>query len=41
VTEQFGASLTDDTRRVIYDRNVFVIQATGLCHPDPILKKTI
>jgi len=25
---QFGASLTDDSRVVIYDRNVFIIQAT-------------
>jgi hypothetical protein len=27
---QFGASLTDDTRRVNYDCNTFIIQATGL-----------
>jgi len=26
---QFGASLTDDTRSVNYDRNTFIIQATG------------
>ncbi len=26
---QFGASLTDDARVVIYDRNMFIIQATG------------
>ncbi len=26
---QFGASLTDDTRSVNYDRNMFIIQATG------------
>ncbi len=25
---QFGASLTDDTRSVNYDRNTFIIQAT-------------
>ncbi len=25
---QFGASLTDDTRSVNYDRNMFIIQAT-------------
>ncbi len=29
VTLQFGASLTDDTRSVNYDRNTFIIQATG------------
>jgi len=28
VTLQFGASLTDDTRSVNYDRNTFIIQAT-------------
>ncbi len=27
---QFGASLTDNTRRVNYDRNTFIIQATGV-----------
>ncbi len=27
---QFGASLTDDTSSVIYDRNMFIIQATGV-----------
>ncbi len=26
---QFGASPTDDTRSVNYDRNMFIIQATG------------
>jgi hypothetical protein len=26
---QFGASLTDDARSVNYDRNTFIIQATG------------
>ncbi len=26
---QFGASLTDDARVVIYDRNMFIIQTTG------------
>ncbi len=26
---QFGASLTDDTRSINYDRNTFIIQATG------------
>ncbi len=26
---QFGASLTDDTRSVNYDRNTFITQATG------------
>jgi hypothetical protein len=28
VTPQFGASLSDDTRVIIYDRNMFIIQAT-------------
>jgi len=28
VTPQFGASLTDDARNVIYNRNLFIIQAT-------------
>ncbi len=27
---QFGASLTDDTSSVYYDRNMFIIQATDL-----------
>ncbi len=27
---QFGASLPDDSRVVIYDRNMFTVQATGL-----------
>jgi hypothetical protein len=27
---QFGASLTDDARVIIYDRNMFIIQATDL-----------
>jgi hypothetical protein len=26
---QFGASLTDDSRIVIYDRNMFIVQTTG------------
>ncbi len=25
---QFGASLTDDSRIVIYDRNMFIVQST-------------
>jgi hypothetical protein len=25
---QFGASLADDSRDVIYDRNMFIVQAT-------------
>ncbi len=29
---QFGASLTDDTRSVNYDRNTFIIQATDLSY---------
>jgi len=27
---QFGVLLTDDSRIVIYDRNMFIVQATGL-----------
>jgi hypothetical protein len=27
---QFGASLTDDASSVNYDRNMFIIQATGV-----------
>ncbi len=27
---KFGASLTDDTRVVIYNRHMFIVQATGL-----------
>jgi hypothetical protein len=30
VTPQFGASLTGDSRVVIYNRNIFIIQATGI-----------
>ncbi len=30
VMPQFGASLTYDSRVVIYDRNMFIIQATGM-----------
>jgi hypothetical protein len=29
VVSQFGASLTDDSRGDIYDRNVFIILATA------------
>jgi hypothetical protein len=32
VTPQFGASLTDDSRVIIYDRNMVIIQATGLLY---------
>jgi len=28
----FGVLLTDDANSVIYDRNMFMIQATGLLH---------
>ena len=31
---QIVASLTDDTRSVNYDRNTFIIQATGKLDPD-------
>ena len=34
MTLQFGASLTDDTRSVNYDRNTFIIQATGVVRSD-------
>jgi hypothetical protein len=27
---KFGASLTDDARVVIYDRHMFIVQATGV-----------
>jgi hypothetical protein len=30
VTPQFGASLADDSRVVIYNRNMFIVQATEL-----------
>ncbi len=30
MTPQIGASLTDDSRVVIYDRNMFIIQAADL-----------
>ncbi len=29
MTPQFGASLSDEARVVIYDRNTFMIQVTG------------
>jgi hypothetical protein len=28
VTPQFGASLADNSRVIIYDRNMFIVQAT-------------
>ncbi len=30
MTLEFGVSLTDDARVIIYDRNVFIIKATYL-----------
>ncbi len=30
VINKFEASLTDDTRVVIYDRHMFIVQATGV-----------
>jgi len=33
VTPQFGASLTDDSRVIIYDRNMFIVQATAYFAP--------
>ncbi len=38
---QFGASLTDDTRSINYDRNTFVIQATGRCSTPDIATETV
>jgi hypothetical protein len=32
VTLQIVASLSDNSRGVIYDRNVFIVQATGLIY---------
>ncbi len=32
VINELEASLTDDTRVVIYDRHVFIVQATGMGH---------
>ncbi len=29
---QFGTSITDDARVIIYDRNMFIVQATGILH---------
>jgi hypothetical protein len=38
VTPQFGASLTDGTSSIIYNRNVLIKQATGTrhCHLDSL-----
>jgi hypothetical protein len=30
IVNKLGASLTDDTRVVIYDRHMFIVQATGV-----------
>ncbi len=38
MTLQFGASLTDDTRSVNYDRNTFIIQVPGLSDDGKVLK---
>ncbi len=40
MTPQFGASLADDSRVVIYDRNRFIVQATGLTHKHMTSYKT-
>jgi hypothetical protein len=32
---QFGASLADDSRVVIYDCNMFIVQATGCTNDSP------
>ncbi len=37
MTPQFGASLTDDSRVIIYDHNLFMIQATGDLLPEIVL----
>jgi hypothetical protein len=37
---QFGASLTYDTSSVNYDRNMFIIQATGLITLTKKMNKT-
>jgi hypothetical protein len=29
IVNKFGASLTDDARVIIYDRHMFIVQATG------------
>jgi hypothetical protein len=29
MTPQFGASLADDSRVIIYDQNIFIMQAKG------------
>jgi hypothetical protein len=34
---QFGASLTDDTSSVNYNRNMFIIQATGISYANAIV----
>jgi hypothetical protein len=31
VTPQFGASLADFSRVIIYDHNIFIVQATDYC----------
>ncbi len=38
---QFGVSLTDDTRSVNYDRNTFIIKATGVNLQSVIVKSVI
>ncbi len=34
IVNKLDASLTDDARVIIYDRHMFIVQATGL--PDPL-----
>jgi hypothetical protein len=34
IINKLDASLTDDARVIIYDRHMFIVQATGL--PDPL-----
>ncbi len=37
---QFGASLADDSRVVIYDRNMCIVQATDYCDDDDAAETT-
>jgi hypothetical protein len=39
VTPQFGASLTDDTRVIIDDHNMFIIEAIGVKNKSNSIRK--
>jgi hypothetical protein len=41
VMPQIVASLTDDSRGIIYDSNIFIVWATGLVFTKPIFKHLI